>query len=432
MCFSSLGYSCRNNTNKIKKLTMPKNKSSLNIKKIRSDFPILKQLIGKKQLIYLDNASTSQKPKSVLEAIQEYYSEYNANIHRSLYAFGEKATNTFEETRIKVAKFIKAPDEHSIIFTKGTTESINLVAYAWGRKFLKPGDEILITEMEHHSNNVPWQLCAQATGALLKYIPLTKKGTLNLKNPQKYFNTQTKIVSVIHQSNVLGTINPLEEIIKEAQKVDALTFIDAAQSAPHLALDVQKLNCDFLAFSGHKMLGPTGVGVLYGKKEILEIMDPFLSGGEMIKTVTKQQVTFNDLPWKFEGGTSNIAQVIGLGAALDYLNKIGLDNIYKYEQELTTYALKEMKKIPELTIYGSPPQRGGVISFNLTGVHPHDLAQIVNEEGIALRAGHHCAQPLMKKLNVAATARISFYFYNTKAEIDLLIKSLKKVIKFIN
>lgn len=400
----------------------------LDVKKIREDFPIFVEQPD--NFVYLDSSATTLKPQTVIDAVADYYSNYSANVHRSIYTIGEKATAAYEASRAKAASLINAPT-NSIIFTKGTTESINLVAYTWGRKNLKDGDEILLTEMEHHSNLIPWQLCAKITGAVLKFIPFNEDGTLDLSEPEKWFTHKTKLVSVIHQSNVFGTINPVKDIIKMAKSVGAVTLIDAAQSVPHQKVDVQELDCDFLAFSGHKMLGPTGVGVLYGKPEILEEMPPFMGGGEMIKTVSLNDSTWNDIPWKFEAGTPNIAQAIGLGTAIDYINKIGLEEIHEYEQHILTYTLEKMQDIPEVNIYGSADERGAVVSFNLDNIHPHDLSQLLDNDGIAIRAGHHCAQPIMKKLGVSATGRASFYVYNSKEDVDRLCESLVKTVKFM-
>ncbi len=402
----------------------------LDIKKIRSEFPILNQKVWNKPFIYLDNASTTLKPTKVINKVQEYYSQYSANVHRAIYAFGEKATLQYENTRTLVKELINAKSEKNIIFTKGTTESINLVAYSWGRKFLKPGDEILISEMEHHSNNVPWQMCAKDTGAIIKYIPITANGELDLTEPDRYFTPKTKLLCLIHQSNVFGTINPIKQIIDYAKNVGAVTLIDAAQSIPHTTIDVQDLGCDFLAFSGHKMIGPTGVGILYGKKELLDSMNPFLGGGEMIKEVSLNKVSFTDSPGKFEAGTPNIAQVIGFGEAINYLNVIGFDIIDEYVKELTEYTIDSLSSINDLIVYGKTSFRNSVVSFNLSEVHPHDLAQSLDQEGIAIRAGHHCAQPIMTKLEVSSTARVSLYIYNTKSEIDLLVNALDKTIQF--
>jgi len=400
----------------------------LDVKNIRGDFPIFTERAD--NFVYLDSSATTLKPQTVIDAVADYYSKYSANVHRSIYSIGEKATEKYEGSRSKVAKLINA-NSNSIIFTRGTTESINLVAYTWARKNLKSGDEILLTEMEHHSNLIPWQLCAEETGAVLKFIPFNEDGTLDLSDPEKWFTNKTKLVAVIHQSNVFGTVNPIKDIIKLAKGVGAVTLIDAAQSVPHQKVDIQDLDCDFLAFSGHKMLGPTGVGVLYGKPEILEEMPPFMGGGEMIRTVSLNESTWNDIPWKFEAGTPNIAQAIGLGSAIDYINEIGLDKIHEHEQDILTYALEKMQKIPEVNIYGSADERGAVISFNLKNIHPHDLSQLLDNDGIAIRAGHHCAQPIMKKLGVSATGRASFYLYNSKEDVDRLCESLVKTVKFM-
>jgi cysteine desulfurase/selenocysteine lyase len=400
----------------------------LDVKNIREDFPIFTERAD--NFVYLDSSATTLKPQTVIDAVADYYSKYSANVHRSIYSIGEKATEKYEGSRSKVAKLINA-NSNSIIFTRGTTESINLVAYTWARKNLKSGDEILLTEMEHHSNLIPWQLCAEETGAVLKFIPFNEDGTLDLSDPEKWFTNKTKLVAVIHQSNVFGTVNPIKDIIKLAKGVGAVTLIDAAQSVPHQKVDIQDLDCDFLAFSGHKMLGPTGVGVLYGKPEILEEMPPFMGGGEMIRTVSLNESTWNDIPWKFEAGTPNIAQAIGLGSAIDYINEIGLDKIHEHEQDILTYALEKMQKIPEVNIYGSADERGAVISFNLKNIHPHDLSQLLDNDGIAIRAGHHCAQPIMKKLGVSATGRASFYLYNSKEDVDRLCESLVKTVKFM-
>ena len=394
-------------------------------KKIREDFPIFR---NNPDLVFLDNASTTQKPQSVIDTLSHYYENYNSNIHRGIYQIAEQATAAYEKTRDKVAEFIGANDRRSIVFTKGTTESINLVANSWGGQYLKPNDEVLITEMEHHSNIIPWQLICDRTGAMLKYIPINDDGTLDLSNPEKYFTNKTKIVCVIHQSNVFGTVNPIPKIVKYAHEIGALVLVDGAQSTPHHRVNISELNCDFFAFSGHKMMGPTGVGVLYAKPEILEEMNPFLGGGEMIREVTMEKSTWNDIPWKFEAGTPNIAQVIGMGAAIDYLNEIGMQSIADYEKELLSYAKEKLQNIPELSIYGNAKEKGAVISFNIGKIHPHDVAHILDTSGIAIRAGHHCAQPIMKRLKVPATNRTSFYIYNTLAEIDSLIDGLTKTV----
>ena len=398
--------------------------SSLNVEKIRADFPIFK---NNPDLIFLDNASTTQKPQQVIDTLTHYYENYNSNIHRGIYTIAEKATAAYEETRDKVAAFIGTEDRQSIVFTRGTTESINLVASSWGQN-LKPGDEVLITEMEHHSNIIPWQLICEKTGASLKYIPISEDGTLDLSNTGRYFTEKTKIVCVIHQSNVFGTINPIAEIVKMAHDVGALVLVDGAQSVPHHKVNVSQLGCDFFAFSGHKMMGPTGVGVLYTKPALLEEMNPFMGGGEMIREVSMEKSTWNDIPWKFEAGTPNIAQVIGMGAAIDYINEIGLQSIADYEKELLSYTKEKLQNIPGLSIYGKAKEKGAVISFNIGKIHPHDVAHILDTSGIAIRAGHHCAQPIMKYLKVPATNRASFYLYNTFEEIDSLIEGLTKTV----
>lgn len=391
---------------------------------IRQDFPFLSQKNRGKPLIYLDSAATTQKPNQVIDAVSDYYRTNNANVHRGIYELSERATEAYENVRLSVSNFINSADPRSIVFTSGTTESINLVAYAWGRKNLKPGDEILITEMEHHSNIIPWQLAARDTGATLRYIPILENGTLDLSDPDRYFTEKTKIVSMIHQSNVFGTVNPVKQIIKLAKSAGALTLVDAAQSIPHSSVDVQDLDCDFLTFSGHKMLAPTGVGVLYGKTHILEEMSPFFGGGEMISSVSMTSATWNEIPYKFEAGTPKIAQVVGLGAALDYLNTITMDTVHEHGQKLLHYAMNRLSEIPGMTIHGEAERRGSVLSFSVENVHPHDLAQFLDQDGVAVRAGHHCAQPIMTKLGVSSTARASFYIYNTKNDIDALVQSI--------
>ena len=396
----------------------------LDVKNIKNDFPIFKS--KEKNFIYLDSASTSQKPQSVIDSVSSYYDSYSANIHRALYEIGEKATDKYESVREKVRQFMNVPDSHSIIFSSGTTESINLIAYAWGTKNLNKDDHILITEMEHHSNLIPWQLLSSRSNASLDYILLNNDGTLELESLEKKILSKTKIISVSHQSNVFGTINPINKIIDEAKKVGAITVIDGAQAVPHMKVDIENLGCDFYAFSGHKMLGPTGVGVLIGRKTILEKMDPFMGGGEMINTVTMEKSTWNDVPWKFEAGTPNIAQVIGLGAAIDYIEKIGIENIHQHEQALLKYGLDILSQNENIVLYGNPEIRGAVIPFNVKNVHPHDLAKFLDTDGICIRAGHHCTQPIMNRLGINATARASFYIYNTKNDIEKLAESIKK------
>ena len=400
------------------------------VEKVRKDFPILERRIGEKRLVYLDNAATSQKPRRVLDALGEYYEVHNANIHRAVHRLAEEATAAYEEAREKVASFLGAPDVRSLVFTRGTTESTNLVAYAWGRKNLREGDEVVLTETEHHSNLVPWQLAARATGAKLRFIPILEDGTLDMEAAERLIGSRTKLVGCIHASNVLGTINPIEELAVLAHGVGALMLVDGAQSAPHMPVDVGASGCDFFACSGHKMLGPTGVGVLWGKPEVLEEMDPFLGGGEMIREVHLDHATWNDLPYKFEAGTMNIAQAIGLGAAIDYLNDVGMENIREHERRLGEYAYDKIREVEGGTVYGPEEGRTGLVSFSLPDVHPHDLSQILDEAGIAIRSGNHCAQPLMRRLGVAATSRASFYLYNTEEEVDALVGALKRAREF--
>ena len=402
----------------------------LDVNNIRNDFPAFRS--KEKNFIYLDSASTSQKPQSVIDSVSSYYSSYAANIHRALYEIGEKATDKYENVRDKVKQFMNVPDSHSVIFSRSTTESINLIAYAWGTKNLSQDDHILITEMEHHSNIVPWQLLASRSNAALDYISLKNDGMLELESFKKKISSKTKILSISHQSNVFGTVNPINEIIDEAKKVDAITVIDGAQAVPHMKVNIEDLGCDFYAFSGHKMLGPTGVGVLIGRKNILEEMDPFMGGGEMINTVNMDKSTWNDVPWKFEAGTPNIAQVIGLGAAIDYIEKIGIENIHQYEQELLKYGLDILSQDENITLYGNPTTRGAVIPFNVKNIHPHDLAKFLDTDGICIRAGHHCAQPIMNKLKITATARASFYIYNTRNDIEKLVEGIKKTADIFN
>ena len=402
----------------------------LDIDQIRNDFPAYRKKDG--NFIYLDSASTSQKPEFVIDAISSYYSSYAANIHRALYEIGEKATDKYEKVREKVKQFINVPDSHVVIFTGGTTESINLIAYSWGSNNLSNGDQILITEMEHHSNIVPWQLLCSRSNASLNYIPIKKDGTLELGKLKENILPKTKLISLTHQSNVFGTINPLNNIIDEAKKIGAITVIDGAQAVPHMKVDIKKLGCDFYAFSGHKMLGPTGVGVLIARKNILEEIDPFMGGGEMINSVNMDESTWNEVPWKFEAGTPNIAQVIGLGAAIDYIQKIGIENIHQHEQELLHYGLDLLDQNKDVTLYGKADNRGAVIPFNLENIHPHDLAKFLDTDGICIRAGHHCAQPIMNKLRVSATARASFYLYNTKEDIEKLVESINKTVRIFS
>ncbi|WP_027410059.1 cysteine desulfurase [Anoxybacteroides tepidamans] len=403
----------------------------MNAKEVRQLFPILDQEVNGKPLVYLDSAATSQKPLPVIEALEQYYRQYNSNVHRGVHTLGTKATDAYEGAREKVRKFINAKSTQEIIFTRGTTTALNTVAASYGRANLREGDEIVITYMEHHSNIIPWQQVAKATGATLKYIPLEEDGSISLEAVEKTVTPNTKIVSVMQVSNVLGAINPIKEIAQIAHKNGAVMVVDAAQSAPHMKIDVQDLDCDFLAFSGHKMCGPTGIGVLYGKRTLLEQMEPVEFGGEMIDFVGLYESTWKELPWKFEGGTPIIAGAIGLGAAIDFLEQIGLDHIAAHEHRLAQYALEKMSAIEGLTIYG-PKERAGLVTFNIADVHPHDVATVLDAEGIAVRAGHHCAQPLMKWLNVSATARASFYLYNTEEDIDRLVEALKKTKEYFS
>lgn len=403
----------------------------INPETLRQDFPILSQRVRDgKPLVYLDNAATTQKPQVVIDALDAYYREINANVHRAIHRLAELATEAYEEARRKIAAFIGASEEREIIYTRGTTEAINLVAHAWGNRHLRQGDEIILTEMEHHSNLVPWQLLAARTGAVLKFIPVTESGELDLDAFRALLTPRTKLLAVTHMSNVLGTINPVRDMIEAAHAAGALVLVDGAQSVPHMPVDVRALDCDFLAFSGHKMCGPTGIGVLYGKAVLLEQMDPFLGGGEMISKVTLEQSTWAELPHKFEAGTPDISGAIGLGVAVDYLTSIGLDAIHAYEEDLSAYTVSALAQVPGLTVHGRAAQRGGAVSFALDGVHPHDVAHFVDRDGIAIRAGHMCAQPLMRKRGVTALSRASVYFYNTRAEIDALVRSLRGVQEF--
>ncbi|MDF2586258.1 MAG: cysteine desulfurase, SufS subfamily [Anaerocolumna sp.] len=404
-------------------------------KSYRDDFPILQNENQSKPLIYFDNAATTQKPYTVLEAIDNYYKVFNANPHRGLYSLSVKATKAYEDARESVAEFIGAKKPSEIIFTRNATEALNLLAYSYGRMVLQDGDEIVISIAEHHSNIIPWQQVAKEKGAILKFLYLDKHGQITEDEIHNKITNKTKIVAVAHVSNVLGTINPIENIIEKAHKCGAKVILDCAQSIPHMEVNVTKLDVDFITFSGHKMLAPMGIGVLYGKEDFLNVMPPFMTGGEMIEYVDEQESTFAPLPQKFEAGTPNVGGAIGLAKAIEYIKTVGYDNISKIEDELTEYALEQMVKIPHIEIYGeinSKKDRCGVISFNIKDVHPHDTASILDADGIAIRAGHHCAQPLMKYLSLAATCRISFYFYNTKEEIDVFINSLKNVRRWLH
>ncbi|MBM5643276.1 cysteine desulfurase [Listeria innocua] len=397
------------------------------IQKIRADFPILDQEINEKPLAYLDNAATSQKPKQVIAALTHYYEFDNANVHRGVHTLAARATDAYESARGKVAKFIHAREVAEIIFTRGTTSAINLVVDSYAEANIEAGDEIVISYLEHHSNLIPWQQLAKRKGAVLKYIELEEDGMISVEQAKKTIGEKTKIVALAHVSNVLGTITPIKEIAAIAHKFGAVILVDGAQAVPHMEVDVVDLDADFYAFSGHKMMAPTGIGALYGKRELLDAMEPTEFGGEMIDFVELYDSTWKELPWKFEAGTPIIGGAIALGAAIDYLAEVGLANIHAHEQALASYAIEEMSKIEGITIYGpkDASKRCGLVTFNLEGAHPHDIATILDEDGIAIRAGHHCAQPLMKWLDVSSTARASFYIYNTKEEIDALIDGLK-------
>ncbi|MGG0179111.1 cysteine desulfurase [Gottfriedia acidiceleris] len=403
----------------------------MDVKAIREAFPILNQEVNGHPLVYLDSAATSQKPVQVIEAVANYYKEYNSNVHRGVHTLGTKATDAYEGARDKVRKFINASSIEEIIFTRGTTTAINTVAASYGRTNLKAGDEIVISYMEHHSNIIPWQQVTKATGATLKYLPLEEDGSISVEQAKATINSNTKIVAIMYVSNVLGSINPVKEIAAIAHQNGAIMLVDGAQSTPHMKVDVQDLDCDFYAFSGHKMCAPTGIGVLYGKKHLLENMEPIEFGGEMIDFVDLQDSTWKELPWKFEGGTPIIAGAVGLGAAIDFLTEIGMDNIEKHEHEIANYALEQLSTVKGVTIYG-PKHRAGLVTFNVEDVHPHDVATVLDVEGIAVRAGHHCAQPLMRWLKVSATARASFYLYNTKEDVDAFVRGLVKTKEYFS
>lgn len=407
-------------------------KTALDVERIRSDFPILKREVHPDvQLVYLDSTATTQKPNQVIQAMDDYYQCYNANVHRGVHTLAEEATAAYENARKRVAEFIHAPTPKEIIFTRNTTESINLVAQAWGRTFLNEDDLIILTEMEHHSNLVPWQILSAEKGIRLEFIPITTDGLLELDVFQKLLEQKPRLVAFTHMSNVLGTINPAKEIVSMAHQAGAITLIDGAQSVPHFPVDVQDLDADFLAFSGHKICGPTGIGVLFGKIELLNRMPPFLGGGEMIKRVLLHSFIPNEVPHKFEAGTPAIAETIGLHAAIDYVDQVGLDRIAAHEREIITYALDRLEEVPEVKVFGPDAmKKGGVAAFTFNGVHPHDVAQVLDRLGIAVRAGHHCAMPLHDKFNIPATTRASFYLYNKMEDVDCLIEGLYQVKQF--
>ncbi len=406
-----------------------RNDTGIDTNAVRADFPILTREINGHPLVYLDSAASSQKPKAVINSIVDYYENYHSNVHRGLHTLAEKATNAYENVRGRTAQFIGAPHVEEVIFTRGATESINAIASAWGDDNVGEGDEIVITEMEHHANFVPWYALAKRKNAILKKISITTDGQLDLSNLSEIITERTKVVAVSHMSNVLGTINPIKELAQAAHKVGAILVADGAQAVPHMPVNVSELGVDFYAFSSHKMLGPTGVGVLWGKKEILEKMQPFLYGGEMIREVSFEKVTWADLPNKFEAGTPNIADVIGFEAALDYLENLGMDNIRRHEIDVTTYAIEQLSKLKGITIQGphDATMRGGAISFTDADIHPHDISTFLDSKGIAVRAGHHCAQPLMRAMNIIATARASFYIYNDRKDVDTLCNALTQM-----
>lgn len=419
-----IAHSTASNTSGISQLDLAR------IETLRQDFPILNRRVQGKPLVYLDNAATSQKPEAVLHKLDEYYRRYNANVHRGVHTLSEEATAAYEQARLRIARFINAASAKEVIFTRGTTESINLVAHSWGQANLGPGDEVLITQMEHHSNIVPWQILREQLGFTLKYIPITEDGLLDLEKLPELLTPRTKLVSVVHVSNVLGTINPVEEIITAAHNVGAKVLIDAAQSVPHMPINVQALDADFLAFSSHKMCGPTGIGVLYGKQALLDAMPPWMGGGDMIREVTMEASKWNTLPYKFEAGTPAIAEAIGLGAAVEYLDQVGMEWIHNQERALVAYGYERLSQIEGLRILGPlSTERAGVLAFSFETIHPHDLAAVLDQHGVAVRAGHHCAQPIHDKMGIVASARASFYFYNTPAEIDALVAALEEAVK---
>jgi cysteine desulfurase/selenocysteine lyase len=404
--------------------------TSIDWNAVREDFPILDQKVHEQPLIYFDNGATTQKPRAVIEALRFYYEHDNANVHRGLHELSSRATDAYEGARATVAQYLKAASPNEIVFTRGTTESINLVAHAWGGKFLQAGDVILLTEMEHHSNLVPWQLLAERIGAKIRFVPVREDGTLALDEPEKLLTDEVKLFAFTHVSNSLGTINPVAELCRKARALGAVTLVDAAQSAGHLPVDVQELGCDFLAFSGHKMCGPTGVGALYGRAAVLNALPPWQGGGEMIVSVTREKSTFKQAPHRFEAGTPNIAGAIGLAAAIDYIEGIGRAAIFEHDAQLTRYALERLAELPGMRVLGPAGERGAIVGFVMDRVHPHDLTTFADQRGLALRGGHHCNQPLMRRFDLPGTTRASFYFYNTKEEIDRMIDILRDAADF--
>jgi cysteine desulfurase / selenocysteine lyase len=408
-------------------VTKERAEGTLDVARIRADFPILARTVGDKPMVYLDSAATSQKPRQVIDCEREFYERHNANVHRGIYMLSEEATELYEDARGKLARFVGSADPASIVYTRGTTESINLVAHAWGRKFLKEGDEILLTDLEHHSNIVPWQLCARDTGAILRYIPLTDDGLLDLSELGSLLTEQTKVLSVSGMSNSLGTLPPVRQLAEAAHAVGAVVCVDGAQLVPHVPVNVAELDCDFLSISGHKMLGPTASGGLYARRELLEAMDPFLGGGHMIEEVHRDYSTWNEVPYKFEAGTMNIAQEVALGAAVDYLQGLGMDAVRAHEEDIAAYAIDRLLEVGALILGPKDVSvRGGAVSFWYRDIHPHDLATVLNEEGVAVRAGHHCTQLVMRRFGVPATTRASFYLYNTRDEVDVLVSALAR------
>ena len=402
---------------------------ALDVARIRQDFPVLRQMVNGHPLVYLDNAATSQKPQCVIDALVNYYTTQNSNVHRGVHTLSQHATDDYEAARGKVRRFINAAEDHELIYVRGATEAINLVAQTYGRQNIGAGDEIIISGMEHHSNIVPWQILAQENGAVLKVVPFNDDGELLLDEYEKLLGPRTKLVSMVHQSNALGTINPMQTVIELAHSRGVPVLVDGAQSIPHIPIDVQKLGCDFFVFSGHKLYGPTGIGVLYGREELLEQMPPYQAGGEMIRSVTFEKTLYNVLPHKFEAGTPNIAGSIGLGAAIDYVDSLGMEQIAAYEKELLDYGTDRLSRIGGLKLIGTAREKGGILSFTLGDIHPHDIGTILDSRGIAIRTGHHCAQPVMQRYAIPATARASLAFYNTKAEIDTLVEGIDRVLE---